>query len=95
VPDEQVADNDESGKSKGNRGKGERKQEDKEKGGQGYEVEIPSPSPDDATVTSSNPAGATAEDPGAPVGAFVALGITAALGVLGAIFVRRRRLEDG
>jgi hypothetical protein len=101
--DQKVDGSNESGKPKGNKGKGDGKQEgkekgeqeDKEEGDQGYEVEIPSSSPDATSVTSSNPAGATAEDPGAPVGAFVALGVSAALGVLGAIFVRRRRSEDG
>jgi len=73
------------------RGDGDDKREAKEKGDNGYEVAIASPSPSAAAGVSSNPVGATAEDPGAPVAAFVALGLTAALGGLGAVLVRRRR----
>jgi hypothetical protein len=91
--DKEVADN--SGKSNHGKRQGNGKRGDEESGGDGYEVAVPGPSPSDATVTSSDPAGATAEDPGAPVAAFVALGLTAALGALGAVLVRRRRREVG
>jgi len=91
--DQRVADLD-SGKSNGNRKKDNVKREGKAQSDNGYETAIPDPSPSDAAVTSSNPAGATAEDPGAPVAAFAALGLTAALGALGAVLVRRRRREE-
>jgi hypothetical protein len=91
--DERVADNSDESKNGKREGNGERG--DEESGDDGYEVAVPRPSPSDATVTSSDPAGATAEDPGAPVAAFVALGLTAALGALGAVLVRRRRREAG
>jgi LPXTG-motif cell wall-anchored protein len=88
--DQKVADT-ESGKPNGNKKKDNGKREAKDKGGDGYEPAIPTPSPSAAAVTSSNPAGATAEDTGAPVAAFLAIGLTAALGALGAVLVRRRR----
>jgi hypothetical protein len=91
--DQEVAGN--TGKSDHGKRQGDGKRGDEEGGGDGYEVAVPRPSPSDATVTSSDPAGATAEDPGAPVAAFVALGLTAALGALGAVLVRRRRREAG
>jgi len=67
----------------------------KQKDGEGSEIAVPSPSPSGTTGASSNPAGATAEDPPAPAAAFVALGLTAALGALGAVLVRRRRRLGG
>ena len=57
----------------------------------GYEVAVATPTPTTAPASLSNPAGATAGDPGAPTVAFVALGITAALAAAGAVLVRRRR----
>jgi hypothetical protein len=85
---QRVADN--TGKSKNGKRAGADKRRD-EANGDAFEVAVPEPSPGDATVTSSNPAGATATDPRAPVAAFVALGLTAVLGALGAVLVRRRR----
>jgi hypothetical protein len=87
--EQRVADN--TGKSKNGKKEGDDKRGDKERGGEGYEIPLPMPSPSATTGSSSNPAGATAEDPAAPVAAFVALGLTAALGALGAVLVRRRR----
>jgi len=88
--DQKVADNTGTGKSAGGK-EAKGKQGGKQKDGEGYEIAVPSPSPGATTGASSNPAGATAEDPPAPVAAFVALGLTAALGALGAVLVRRRR----
>jgi len=88
--DQTVADNTGTGKSAGGpEAKGKRG--DKQRDGEGYEIAVPMPSPSATADASSNPAGATAEDPLAPVAAFVALGLTAALGALGGVLVRRRR----
>ena len=90
--DQRVADNNET-KTNGKRD-GDDKREAKEKDDDGYVLDSPSSSPNAAAEVASNPAGATAEDPGAPVAALVALALTGALAVLGAVLVRRRRRED-
>jgi hypothetical protein len=86
---------DDAGISKNDKGEGNHKRWDGGRGDDGYEVTVPGPTPGDAPVTLTDPAGATADDPGVPVAAFVALGLTAVLGALGAVLVRRRRREVG
>ncbi len=88
--DETVAgDSKKSGsKDKKTDGEGKRKRKDD---AEGYEIAVPTASPSATPEAISNPAGATAQDAGPPVAAFVALGLTAALAALGAVLVRRRR----
>lgn len=94
--DQTVADNSKSGGPKGKKPDGDAKGQRKEDSGGDYELAVPVASPSATPGAVSNPAGATAQDPDPPVAAFVALGLTAALAALGAVFVRRRRrLEEG
>ena len=90
--EESVAGNAEPGRSKrgqpGRDGKtGSKRKADDE----GYEVAIPEPTPTTTPASLSNPAGATARDPGTPSVAFIALGLTAALAAAGVVLIRRRR----
>jgi hypothetical protein len=92
--DQTVVDNS-GNESRGKKKGGDGKRDLKEPADEGYELAIPAPSPSATPVTPANPAGATARDPDPPVAAFVALGLTALLAVLGAVLVRRRRrLEE-
>ncbi|CAN5670464.1 hypothetical protein BH20ACT23_BH20ACT23_18510 [soil metagenome] len=94
--DQKVADETVDGRLEDKKKKGDDKEERRGRVDDGYEVAVTAPSPSATPATISNPAGATARDPDAPVAAFVALGLTAALAALGAVFVRRRRrLEEG
>lgn len=94
--DQKVADETVDGRLEDKKKKGDDKEERRGRVDDGYEGAVTAPSPSATPATISNPAGATARDPDAPVAAFVALGLTAALAALGAVFVRRRRrLEEG
>ena len=93
--DRTVADNSKGGGPKGKKPDDDAKGQRKDDSGD-YELAVPTASPSTAPGAVSNPAGATAQDPGPPAAAFVALGLTAALAALGAVLVRRRRrLEEG